>query len=101
MLSWGVVLGIAAGVYGQRVLGMAVLDLDRLDLRWRRVLGFMPLAILCAVTALQTFTRAGELTFDARILGVGAALVCAWRRLPMFVTVIAGAAVTAAVRALS
>lgn len=99
MLTWGVVLGLAAGVYGQRAFGMVVLDPERLDARWRSVLGFMPLAILCAVTALQTFTRGGELTLDARVWGVGAAIVCAWRRLPMFVIVIVAAAITALARA--
>ena len=101
MLTWGVVFAIAVGVYGQRALGMAVVDPDRLTDRWRNVLGFMPLAILSAVAALQTFSRGGELTADARIFGVGAAVVCASRRLPMFVTVIVGAAVTAAARAIA
>lgn len=101
MLTWGVVVAIAIGVYGQRAIGMAILDPERLGLRTRAVLGFMPLAILCAVTALQTFTRSGSLTFDARVVGVGAAIITAWRRLPMFVTVVTAAAVTAAARAVS
>lgn len=101
MLTWGVVIALAVGVYGQRALGMAVLDPERLSDRWRRVLGFMPLAILCAVTALQTFTRGGQLTLDARVFGVGAAVVCASRRLPMFATVIVAAAATAAARAIA
>ena len=101
MLTWGVVLGLAVGVYGQRALGMAVLDQERLAERWRRVLGFMPLAILCAVTGLQTFSRGGELTLDARVFGVGAAVLGASRRLPMFVTVVVAAAVTAACRAVA
>ena len=101
MLTWGVVAALAIGVYGQRALGMAVIDPDRLGDRWRAVLSFMPLAILSAVTALQTFSRSGELTVDARVWGVGAAVVCAWRRFPMFVIVIVAAAVTAAVRAIT
>jgi branched-subunit amino acid transport protein len=101
VLTWGVVFGLAVGVYGQRAVGMAVLDPDRLNARWRAVLSFMPLAILCAVVGLQTFTRGGELTLDARVWGVGAAVVCAWRRLPMFAIVIIAAVVTALTRAIA
>jgi branched-subunit amino acid transport protein len=101
VLTWGVVFAIAVGVYAQRAVGMIFVDAERLGHRWRAVLGYMPLAILCAVTALQTFSRSGQLTLDARIWGLGAAVVCAWRRLPMFVTVITAAAVTALVRSVA
>ncbi len=101
MLTWGIVAALAIGVYGQRAAGMAIIDPARLADRWRRVLEAMPLAILSAVTALQTLTRGGELTVDARLWGIGAAVLCAWRRLPMFVTVVVAAAVTAAARALA
>lgn len=99
MLTWGVVIALAIGVYGQRAIGMVALDSSRLTARAKAVLDAMPLAIVCAVIALQTFSRSGELTFDARVAGVAAAAVSASLRLPMFVTVIVAAATTAAARA--
>lgn len=100
MLTWTVVGLLAIGVYGQRALGAVLLDTDRLQEHWQRVLRSIPLAIIVAVVALQTFTSSQAFSFDARAIGVGAAALCAWRRLPMLVTVLVAAAVTAAVRQL-
>ncbi|MEC9059834.1 MAG: AzlD domain-containing protein, partial [Actinomycetota bacterium] len=73
MLTWGVVAVLAVGVYGQRALGMALVDPERLGLRPRQVLAMVPLSILCAVTALQTLSTHGELVLDARVAGIIAA----------------------------
>ncbi|MGY9075128.1 MAG: AzlD domain-containing protein, partial [Acidimicrobiales bacterium] len=101
MLTWGVVFALAVGVYGQRALGAVAVDTNRVGARWRRVLDALPITIIAAVVALQTFSASGELTVDARVAGVGAAAICAWRRLPMMVTVLVAAAVTAGLRAWS
>ena len=70
MLTWGVVAVLAVGVYGQRALGMALINPKRMGDRSRQVLTMVPLSILCAVTALQTFSSQGELVFDARVAGM-------------------------------
>ena len=101
MLTWGVVAVLAVGVYGQRALGMALVDPDRLGHRSRQVLAMVPLSILCAVTALQTLSTRGELVVDARVAGIVVAAVLSWNRGPMFAVVVGAAAVTAAVRLLS
>lgn len=101
MLTWGVVFAIAVGVYGQRVIGMMALDPARLGPRAQSVLSHIPIAILSAVIGLQTFSRGGALELDARVWGVGAAIVCASRKLPMFVTVLIGAIATALARAIT
>ena len=98
MLTWGVVAVLAVGVYGQRALGMALIAPKRMGDRSRQVLTMVPLSILCAVTALQTFSSQGELVFDARVAGIAAASLLSWKRAPMFVVVVAAAGVTAAVR---
>ncbi|HCB33905.1 MAG TPA: branched-chain amino acid transporter AzlD [Acidimicrobiaceae bacterium] len=98
MLTWAVVGALAVGVYGQRLAGMMLVDVGTLGRRTAAVLAAVPPAIVCAVAAQQTFVTGGQLALDARVLGVGAAVVCAWRRLPVFVTVIVAAAVTALVR---
>ena len=78
MLTWGVVAVLAVGVYGQRALGMALIDPDRLGHRSRQVLAMVPLSILCAVTALQTLSTRGELVVDARVAGIVVAAVLSW-----------------------
>ena len=101
MLTWGVVAVLAVGVYGQRALGMALVDPERLGLRPRQVLAMVPLSILRAVTAVQTLSTHGELVLDARVAGIIAATLLSWKRAPMFVVVVVAAAVTSAVRGLS
>ena len=100
MLTWSVVALLAFGVYGQRALGMALIDPKRTSGQARSVLAMIPLSILCAVTALQTLSTEGELVVDARIGGIGLAALLSWKRAPMFVVVIGAAGATAALRAL-
>lgn len=101
MLTWSVVALLAVGVYGQRMVGATAIDTERLSERWQRVLTALPLAIIAAVIALQTVTAERTLTVDARLVGVAVAGFCAWRRLPLLVTVLAAAASTAVIRALT
>lgn len=101
MIGWVAMLVLGAGVYGQRLLGMVAIDTTRMPARWQAVVERIPLAIIAAVVALQTGTAAGSLELDARIVGVAAAGVCAWRRLPLVVIVVVAAGVTAGLRAVS
>ena len=100
MLSWPVVIALALGVYAQRAAGALFLRAEKLPTAARRVLDKLPLAIIAAVVALTTVTAGGSLTVDARLAGVAAAGLCAWRKLPMMVAVVAAAATTALVRAI-
>lgn len=101
MLTWTVVGLLAIGVYGQRALGAVAVDPSRLDSRLQKVLTALPLAIISAVIALQAVTSDRSLTIDARAAGLAVAALCAWRRLPLLVTVLAAAATTAAIRAVT
>jgi uncharacterized membrane protein len=98
MLTWGVVIALAIGVLAQRVAGATLIDHERIGLRSRRILDALPLAIIAAVIALATLSSDGELEIDARLGGVVVAGLCASRRLPMFVTVLAAATATAVIR---
>lgn len=100
MITWWAMLAMAAGVYAQRLVGMFLLDTEKLGERGQSVVSALPLAIIAGVVALQTFSEAGDLTLDPRIAGLGVAVLCAWRRLPLAATVIAAAATTAVLRAL-
>ena len=100
MIGWAAMLVLGAGVYGQRLIGMLAVDTSRLPARWNAVIERVPLAIIAAVIALQTGTSGGSLELDARVAGVAAAALCAWRRLPLAVIVVVAAGVTAALRAI-
>ena len=49
----------------------------------------------------NTFSTGNELVLDARAAGVGAAAIAAWRRAPIIVVIVLGAAVTALIRQVS
>ena len=101
MLTGWVVVALALGVYAQRAAGALLINAEALSPKWRAVLDALPLAIISAVVALSTVSDDGALTLDARSAGVAVAAVCAWRKLPMFVTVVAAAATTASIRAVT
>lgn len=98
MLSWGVIVALAIGVYLQRAAGALLLRADRLADWARKILDALPLAIIGGVVALTAATSNGQVSFDARVVGVAVAAICAQRKLPMLVSVTAAAVVTALVR---
>ncbi len=98
MLTWTVIGALAVGVQGQRLIGMFLVDLNRVGRRTTALLNALPVAIVCAVAAEQTLTSGGEVVIDARLLGVGVAVICAWRRLPIYVTISSAALATAGLR---
>ena len=57
-------------------------------------------ALLAALVAIQGFTTGGEVVVDARFAALGVAALMLWFRAPYILVVIAGAIVTAGLRAL-
>jgi hypothetical protein len=67
----------------------------------KRLAALVPIALLAALTALQTFgTDSLDLALDARTAGLAAAAVALLLRAPFLVVVAAAVLVTAAVRAM-
>lgn len=98
MSPTGLVLFVV-GVFVLRMLGgFGLGGLSGADERWTRLLSLMPLAIVAAVVAVQTFTTRQDLVFDARAIGVSAAGLASWGRLPLGVVVVLAALTTALVR---
>lgn len=61
----------------------------------------VPVALLSALVAVQTFTgEGGRLEIDARAIGLAAAALLLWRKANFLVVIVVAAAVTAAARAL-
>ncbi len=100
-MTWTLVLALGAGAYAFKVLGLVVIGDRTLPPALERCLELIPAAMLAALIVLQTFGSGQHLQLDARAVGVGAAVVVAWRKAPLIAVILTGAAVTAAVRALS
>lgn len=66
----------------------------------QRLAGLLPVALLAALTAQQTFSAEGALVLDARGAGLAAAAVALVLRAPFLVVVGVAVVVTAVVRAL-
>ena len=92
---WLALIATAVGCYLLKLAGLSVPDkvLDRAFIR--RVADLIPVALLGALVAVQAFSTGQSLTVDARLAGVGAALVALLLKAP-FLVVVAVAAVTTA-----
>ncbi|MCU0283228.1 MAG: AzlD domain-containing protein [Candidatus Nanopelagicales bacterium] len=66
----------------------------------RRSAALLPIALLAALTAVQTCWSPTGFTLDARAAGVGAAVVALLLRAPFLVVVLSAAATAAILRAL-
>ncbi|WP_438485547.1 AzlD domain-containing protein [Streptomyces sp. S186] len=66
----------------------------------KRLAALLPVALLAALTAQQTFSDGRHLMLDAKAAGVAAAVVALLLRAPFLLVVAVAVAVTAGVRAL-
>ncbi|MCM2422020.1 AzlD domain-containing protein [Streptomyces sp. RKAG293] len=102
MTTW-IAIGVTAfGCYAVKLLGLSVPAgiLERPLVK--RLAALVPLALLAALTALQTFSTSElKLVVDARAAGLAAAAVALLLRAPFLVVIGAAVLVTAAVRALA
>ena len=98
--SWELVLLLAAGAYGCKVLGLVVIGARTLPDVVERCLILIPAALISALVVKDTFSTGQDLVLDARAIGVGAATFAAWRKAPLVIVIVTGAAVTAAIRAI-
>ena len=100
-MSWTFVVVLAATAYGFKALGLVVVGQRPLPAVVGRCLALIPAALISAIVMKDTFSNGQHLQIDARLAGIGAALVLAWRKAPLIVVIVAGAAATALVRHLS
>ena len=95
-MIWFAVLAGSMGTYVAKLVGFLLPSamLDRPDVR--RITGLLPVALLAALVAVQTFAVGQTLVVDARLAGLVAAIVALILRAPFLVVVLV-AAITAAV----
>ncbi len=98
-MTWGFVLALAATAYGFKVLGLVLIGNRQLPPMLDRCLGLIPAALIAAIVVKDTFSIGQHLQIDARAAGVGAAVIAAWRRVPLIAVIVISAVVTAGVRA--
>lgn len=104
-MTWLAVIVCAVGCYLLKLAGMSVPArvLERPVVR--RLADLLPVALLAALIAVQVLTgtdRHGDpaLAVDARLAGLGAALLALLLRAPFLVVVVVGALTAAVLRAL-
>ena len=97
---WGAVLATAAGCYGLKLAGLSLPERVLARPLVRKVAALMPIALLAALAATETFSTGRTLVIDARAAGLAFAVVALILRAPFLVVVIGAAAVTAGLRGL-
>ena len=98
---WAAVLVACGGCYILKLAGMSLPERVLADRRVRRIGTLLPVALLSALVATQTFTTGQELTLDARAAGLAVAAAAVLLRAPFLVVVVGAAGATALVRAVS
>ena len=92
---WTAILLACAGCYLLKLAGLSLPQRVLAHPTVERVADLIPVALLAALVAVQVFSDARSLTVDARVLGLGFAVVALLLRAP-FLVVVVGAAVVAA-----
>lgn len=95
---WPALLAGCAGVYLFKLAGMSVPMALLQRPRVQRLAALLPVVLLAALVAVQTFAHGQAVSLDARSAGVLVAGIAVWRRAPFLVVVALAVVVTAAVR---
>ena len=99
-MTWTLIILLTIGAYAFKVTGLVFLGGRSLPPMFERCLALIPAAVVTALVMKDTFTNGQELVLDARALGIAVAGIAAWRKAPLIVVIVLGAAVTALVRQL-
>jgi branched-subunit amino acid transport protein len=97
-VTWTLIILLTLGAYAFKVTGLVFLGGRSLPPMFERCLALIPAAVVTALVMKDTFTTGQDLVLDARALGIAVAGIAAWRKAPLIVVIVLGAAVTALVR---
>jgi branched-subunit amino acid transport protein len=100
-VSWSAILALSAVSYALKAIGPVLAGGRQLSPRLRRTLDLVPVPLLAALIATQTFGQGHRLVIDARAPALAVAGLLVWRRAPFLVVVLAAAATAALLRALA
>jgi branched chain amino acid efflux pump len=98
--AWIAVLATAAGCYGLKLAGLTVPQRVLASPRVRRFAELVPVALLAALSGVQTVTSGHAFDLDpARLAGLGAAVLALVLRVPFLLVIVVAAGTAAALRA--
>ena len=97
-MSWGALLGLAAGAYALKAVGPLALAGRELPPGLTRIVALLAVPLLAALIVVQTVGGDRSLVVDARTPAVLVAGLLVWRRAPLLVVVLAAAATAALLR---
>jgi branched-subunit amino acid transport protein len=95
---WVTVIVVAAATMLFKAAGPVFLGQRSLPPRVRGVVDLLAPVMLTSLVVTQTFGGAETVTVDARVPGVLAGAIAAWRGVPLVPAMVIGAVVTALVR---
>jgi branched-subunit amino acid transport protein len=96
--EWIVVVAVGATTIVFKAAGPVFIGRRALPRQAELLVELLAPVMLMALVVTQTFGGDEEVSVDARVPGVAAALIAIWLRAPIIVTMIIAAAVTALVR---
>ena len=97
-MIWAGVLVASLACYGLKLAGLSLPQSWLQDTRVQRTVPLIPVALLAALVATQTFSTGQHLVLDVRAAALGVALIAVLLRAPFLVVVVAGAATAALLR---
>lgn len=98
MTLWIAILLACAATYLTKLAGYAVPARWLQNPRMARVAGAITVALLAALTVMNTLAAGTALVVDARLASLAVAALALWLRLPFLVVVLLGAAAAALMR---
>ena len=96
--SWIVVLAVGAATVASKAAGPVLVGRRQLPPRLQSCIDLLAPVMLVALVVTQTFGGDEEIEVDARVVGVGAALIAIALRAPVIVAMAVAALVTALLR---
>ncbi len=99
-MIWAPLLVAAAACYAIKLSGLSLPQRFLQDPRIQRTVPLLPVALLAALIATNTFSTGTNLVFDARAAALAVAGIAVLLRAPFLVVVAAAAATAALIRLL-
>lgn len=94
---WVSLIGGSVVVFALRYAGHLVPEKYLAHPRVMRINNLIPVALMSALVAIETFTKQGALLLDQRVAGLAVAVVALLLKAPFAVVVLSAAAASAAV----
>lgn len=98
-MIWPAVIIGSLGAYLLKLTGYVIPAQVLENPRLRRLTALLPVALLAALVAVQTFSSGTTLQIDARLAGLAAAILALVLRAPFLLVVLVAAATAAILRA--